>query len=710
MDQRLREWFFRRGQSDAGGPLTFALQALLVRHEAYMAEAEQSRQEMSHRIGSLEIDKKNLEAENAREIQENRKLLDELEELNSSLADSENHIKSLEATLQSTQQELHRLEGFAQRTQDLEVQIAVLEQEQAIIQRTLVTSEAEEREAIQRWRKAEQALIEVQEQLEKIEREAMEERKRHVEVMGRMERQRVVEKELESAAGRLKGAAAATSLGQGRKGSNVVSHFVKDILQDNANLQLGIVELREMLMNSNEEVQSLREQLMLHQPLHDGNSHGDGPPTLKAELAPNESHTVPQELHIHHHYHAQVKREEIRRPKKKRNVINPALFTPPGSLHSSMSSRSVTMRPTPSTTVAILSQTSTTVPRPMTPTNRWSIQSMQTLSDLSSSAPSSPQSVFRNSVIFDRGNIDQPFDSSQPTSPGSSVGPLSPISQPLHLKRSSELSSRHTSLNTAFHPDDVIHEESDNDIGGMFPDLASAGPAPNLQIASVEESTHVEENEELSPPPDPKEPSRAENPFSNFTFQPSFRRSVSHESILSIAGLDIHTLKSRPSQATMSPMLRPGTRLGCNNNQPVISSSSIVAYPILSRYGHDSSAYLRSSMGISERPISRSSNGSDEGQTLGKMLGGWVWGRWGVAPTPSPPRKGEGMERTPNTPNAWKRTVSSPVSDPMRPFTGRASRINQEGPIPCLGKPGKAPSKVIPDRIDQTALGEVLTE
>ena len=32
--------------------LTFALQALLVRHEAYMAEAEQSRLEMSARIES----------------------------------------------------------------------------------------------------------------------------------------------------------------------------------------------------------------------------------------------------------------------------------------------------------------------------------------------------------------------------------------------------------------------------------------------------------------------------------------------------------------------------------------------------------------------------------------------------------------------------------------------------------------------------------
>jgi chromosome segregation ATPase len=266
--------------------LTFALQALLIRHEAYMVEAEQSRLEMSARIESLEIDKQKLEADNAKTIQENRGLLNQLEDLNGSVTDSEHHVKSLEATLQSTQQELRRLEGLAQRTHDLEVQLSALEQEQVVLQQTVATTKAEERSAIQRWKKAERRLYEVQEQLEKIEREAREERERHVEVVGRMERQRTVEKELESAAGRLKGAAAATSLGQGKNGSNVVSHFVKDILQDNANLQMGIVELREMLMNSNEEVQTLREQLMLHQPMFAGNDDTNGPPTLRAELAP----------------------------------------------------------------------------------------------------------------------------------------------------------------------------------------------------------------------------------------------------------------------------------------------------------------------------------------------------------------------------------------------------------------------------------------
>src|SRR4051812_48853876 len=113
--------------------LTFSLQALLVRHEAYMVDAERDRLEMSAKIEKLETDKRELEAENAKTIEENRGLLDQLEGLNGTVAESEAHIKALEATLQSTHQELRRLEGLAARTHDLEVQLAQLEQEQEVL-------------------------------------------------------------------------------------------------------------------------------------------------------------------------------------------------------------------------------------------------------------------------------------------------------------------------------------------------------------------------------------------------------------------------------------------------------------------------------------------------------------------------------------------------------------------------------------------------
>ncbi|PMD23608.1 hypothetical protein NA56DRAFT_621981 [Hyaloscypha hepaticicola] len=481
-------------------------QALLVRHEQYMHDAEKDRMEMSAKIEKLELDKKALEQSNAKNIEENRGLLNQLEELNTTVTESETHIKSLETTLQATRQELRKLEGLASRTHDLEVQLVALEQEQELLQKTVITTQEEERSAIQRWKKAERRLVQLSDQLEKIEREARDERERHVEVLGRMERQRAVERELDTAAGRLKGAAAATT-GIGKNGSNVVSHFVKDILQDNANLQMGIVELREMLMNSNEEVQLLREQLLLHQPILD-NENGSGPPTLKAELAskePPEPQIISQALHIHHHYHT-PKKEEIQ--------------------------------------------------------------------------------------------------------------------------------------------------------------------LPDLQVTDATTPSDVSQ--------DTAELTQDEEPHWTSSFQPTLRRTTSHESILSISGIDIHTLKSRPSQATIgrNPMLRPYSRLGT----PIANNSD-------------------------NRSIA-SSNNSNEG--IGGKLGGWVFGRWGISPA-KPHADLRGAASRDST--SGQRAVSTPAIDPTQAFMARPPGINQKGPIPgFMKKTVRTPSQVKPHIVDHDALREVLNE
>ncbi|KAG6359008.1 hypothetical protein INS49_012528 [Diaporthe citri] len=315
-------------------------QALLARHEAYMESAERDRFEMQSRIEQLETEKRTLEAENARTIQENRALLDQLESFNNSVIDSETQIRSLEATLQSSEQAIRKLQGAEARATAMEDQIADLEAEQESLRNTLVTTEGEARSAMQRWRRAEKGISDLQEKLEKIEREACEERERHAEVLARMEKQRSMEKDLNTAAGRLKGAAAAKTIGDG-SGGTVVSHFVRDLLQDNANLQVGMAELRELLLNSNDEIQHLREQLIFHQPVEDRENSAAS--TLRAELDSDErepqsptspkspeSHqrsrpaaSVSQELHIHHHYHV-AKPVEPKKPKKKRQNLVPS--------------------------------------------------------------------------------------------------------------------------------------------------------------------------------------------------------------------------------------------------------------------------------------------------------------------------------------------------------------------------------------------------
>lgn len=442
-------------------------------------------------------------------------------------------------------------------------------------------------------------------------------------------------------------------------------------------------------MNSNDEVQMLREQLLLHQPVVEDNGEGSGPPTLRAELAPQEPEkttepqVISQALHIHHHYHT-PKKEDIRRPKKKRNPLNTALFTPPKSMQSPRTPRSH------ETANAILSQTSVTVPAPITPTSRWSMQSAQMSDFAPSSVPSSPQSMYRHSGLFDRG-FD--VDSSRPTSPTSSVDPMSPQFAPRHhRKRDSEVSARSFVQPTNFKPH-VIREEEDGDVEEL----------PDLQIT-----------DEATPSDISRESDFPENEHWSSAFQPTLRRSTSHESILSISGIDIHTLKSRPSQITITggnALLRPHSRLGTASTmismESLTSSSMITARPIMSRQGYDSTSYLRSSMG-NNNSDARSISSSNSNEGIGGKLGGWVFGRWGVSPAKSTAdlRGAAARAATPQP-----RAVSGPVTDPLRAFMGRPPGINQKGPIPgFVKKAAKAPSQVKPEMVDHDALREILNE
>ena len=386
--------------------MEFSLQALLVRHEAYMADAEKERKEMMAQIEELESQKHGLQKTNESLVTKNRTLLDQLEAINTAVTESDSQVTNLQANLQSAHQEMQRLSQLASRTERLEQQLANFEREHEACQASLKIKEEAEKTATRRWQKSERALADMQDQLEHIEQEAKEERERHVEVVGRMERRRAVEKELTSAAGRLKGAAASKTTGAG---TNVVSHFVKDILQDNANLQMGIVELREMLQNSNEEVETLRRQLVLHQPLEE-DEEVPRPPLGNRKINLNDelNRASSQELHVHHHYHAPPtpsvaasSRNTLRRPKKKRyGSLTPSHFTPPASGRS-------TPRPsvsyhTPSSIATILNQTAVSIPDSTSNKHRWSTQSSQTYQS-QFSGPGSPQSTInRTSSIYDR--------------------------------------------------------------------------------------------------------------------------------------------------------------------------------------------------------------------------------------------------------------------------------------------------------------------
>ncbi|KAI1430525.1 hypothetical protein GGR50DRAFT_690418 [Xylaria sp. CBS 124048] len=670
-------------------------QALLARHESYMADAERDRKELTARIEQLEHDNKELEARNAKMLEENEDLLSQLEVLNTAIFDSEAHMKSLEATLLSSQQTIRRLEVETARAEALERQIASLEQDQAEIQSDLMLSREEARSAISRWKRAERGITDLQEQLERIEKSAKQEREHHIEMMSRLEKQREMEKELNTAAGRLKGAAAVRSMAQGNEGGNVVGHFVRDLLQDNANLQFGIAELREMLMNSNDEIQALRNQLEHHQPLGEAED-GFCTPNLSAELELKQSPvrdrtpstSVSQELHIHHHYHMAAHRHDARKPKRKRPGLTAGVFTPPPS---SVSHPNTPPNSTPRYPSVPHSR------RSSVRSSRWSTFSDQPSEyTISSSDTSSPRSNNRNSLF------DVP-PGSFPGSPTSSIDPLSPEWQPVHKRLpSSSMPSRNFNAPTFFpfgpappsiaHP--IVEEPSD-------------GADILADISSTVEHSAVDDEPSSSPGLGDVRDASSEGPCeigSHPVCPPITRRlyrGISQESIVSLSGgLDIHTLKSRPSQIPIGQLVS-----ACS-----VTGSSIVAQPMLSLdSAKRTSALLRDSVGSSPMeslqshlaeaaPMPRSSK-------LGKWVGWRPWGGGGNTIRESTTQNGTPL--SPQTPKE-KDSVNIPPSRPPG--------INQPGDVPgisglLLAAAKKAPAgQTTPEVVDHEALREGLND
>lgn len=705
----------------AEGPssLMFSLQALLVRHESYIADSERERKAMTAHIETLEKEKEALEKKNATVIEENRSLLDQLEAVNAAVSESDAHVLNLQATLQSTQQELQKLSQLSARTESLERQLAEFEKEQATWQSSLEAKEESEKSAIRRWQKAERTLANIQEDVERIEREAKDERARHLEIVERMERRHAVEKELGSAAGRLKGAAAAkTGAGDEGGGPNVVSHFVKDILQDNANLQMGIVELREMLTNSNDEVETLRKQLQLHQPVEEDYEEKKIPALQRGDLREELVRANSQELHVHHHYHAPAaatpKATTIRRPKKKRyGAFSPGHFTPPSRMGTPRSSFSYDSS-TP--TAAILHQTAASVPQALPSRDRWSMQSNQTYQTLlESSGPSSPQSTTnRTSSMFDRVFSDPGLDSSRPTTPDTE-DPGSPVFAPNHSKRGSQGSFR-------------THSAPSVTRNGFAP----TAPRPVLDsILSVEqlskldqrwseqdtipEETEYEHGTMKSPLADVESnvtsPSSADHP--NPLHDPSFfrpgmlRRATSHESILSVAGLDIHTLRSRPSQ-----LLAPWGGRGTASAAVTADTTAHATRPAAMSRPSVNTKTLLSGMASDQRQQS-----AGGGKPVGKKVGGWIFGRWGATPEPSASAESSPVATTTakkmptkasSVSSAGERNESIEASMP-RDIKVRSPGINQPGPINGFFPEVRTPvSPPVVKSLDKEALKSLL--
>ncbi|KAF7511046.1 hypothetical protein GJ744_005592 [Endocarpon pusillum] len=648
-------------------------QALLDRHESYMAESEEERSKMVASLEKLEADKRVLEARNAIVTQENQHLLHQLECMNSQIADSDAQIESLMATLSSAQYENKRLMALAARAAELEAEMTAMEVEQSRLREELVTSQQEERSAIHRWEHAEITLRDLNDQIQTIEREARDEREKHLEICGQIERKRVIEKEMGSAAGRLRGAAAASTLGRDKEGTNVVSHFVRDILQDNAKLQAGIVELRELLQTSNEEVQNLKEQVLQHQPVSKELELQS--PSLMDEIQQCRPEAVYQELHVHHHYHAKItaKKERVpsfRRPPKRRGLTS-----------SSANSSAGCQTPIPPDCISTMPR-----PHPSSQINRWSTQSSATDVSNISSLPSS---------IFDR--TDSGFESSPPTSPESACYATTRF----HHKQQRPQSAAFTDLTDVSEdePQSTFsrpREQTGHSDGNFEHGIACTGSDPQRPLSSREHPQPKSDSLILELGPGPAHESRDTNTLNNLLFNPpALRRSNSQESLVSISGMDIHLPQKRDPRPYLHP--RPSSTLGASDplnfsvafpsSQPLASIAEVNA----------SSSNLKStSTSESASPLSllsglasgRSQKPAAKG--LGRFVGSWARGRWGVVPVAS-------------MGNIQEEAIS-------RNSFRRGPGINQKGPIVGFKPPDRTPSEVHAERLDEDLLKESLVE
>lgn len=726
--------------------LTFAVQALLSRHESYIASSNAERNTLAAQIAQLESDKSVLEHTNTSLVRENRELLDHLESLNTTIANSDAHIASLAATLAEAQIELKRLTALAARTEELERQLEQMEIGKGQLEQEVKAREDSERSAVWRWRKAEGRVRSMEEQLERIEREARAERERHVELMARMERRRAVERELqlERAAGRLKGVAGVKKEegDGGGGGTNVVSHFVRDILQDNANLQAGIVELRELLQDSNEEVQNLRELVMLHQPVSNATQSGgqDGDQARQATPLNEELEwlaepkQVPQQLHVHHHYHAKLSTKKdktplTRRGSKKRGAIGLSTPTPSSPMIPNPSPRYASQ---PSPLSGPLGLPLAYIPPRM---GRWSVQSAATGSSTISSLPNSPRSEFdhRNSSIFDR--MESMSETSRPTSPesggyetpqfgwGHRKGQVSEIllSPFAELPEDAESATSPSSRRVIRHPDqgkplteppqkadsgdtNITQEEDIDPLDISAPTKAAPRSETEEESFRGNQPNHESESEMLL------ELGRADQEPQHqqqLLIQPSLRRSNSHESLVSISGMDIHIPKNSSSQIFALgrgfPSSTVPTSGALTSSHPVASTVEVNASSLNLRSASDSistsSISMLSGLAASGGPSSPqpSANVTGEWQSgLGRLVGGWVMGKWGVAPMAS-------------TGDLHAQAAGTARAKPI-PFAGRPPGINQKGLIPGLRPPVRTPSEVHARVVNEGLLKESLAE
>ncbi|KAK6338958.1 hypothetical protein TWF696_009756 [Orbilia brochopaga] len=650
-------------------------QALLRRAD----EAEKIRSDMASKISSLEEQNKHLELENTLSIDRNRDLLNKLETLNDSVVQADSKVRELTTDLDETRAELDRVSARAARAEILEAQLSVLETEQEDLRRNLSLTLEDERNAAARWQKAERQVTDLQDQYSRLEAEYLQERSKTQKLSGKTSSRKSI-RDLHFPATKMEGAA--------------ISNFMKEILQDNQQLQAGTTELRQMLMIAQDEIGALREQVLLTQK-PELSDLGRSP--LSYEF--DGYRKLSQELHVHHHHHVLTPKEKgsirkVKRRTKGTHTKSPAATSPVPPAWAAFEQTTPTKRPSI---------------QPNSFNSHTRISSVSNNTVVSETAPS----TFRDSSIFDRSSA---VDDSRPTSAGS-LGPGTPISPITVEKRRGHGGRGHPSFNAP--PFSALNEEEFPDTLAPIESVESTEDSPlsaEEPMSAVSDdlpqfpgdlSPQNEEAEDESDIPDAFELSTP-SPFLATTIPGrKLIRSASHESLLipETEPIDIYATpkgakapisisSSSNAFSTLEAVMTPVTA----QNTPARYSSRTYNRLLLSSVGAGTPK-------TTPPPPPKPQRG----------VGSWLWGKFGAAKASNPETASSSLARHVEAADDSSVTTMSENGSVKSPVGSVKNSNVSSSPAKAMRPPaGLMPRKsapiVLATPVDEESLAEVLAE
>lgn len=173
------------------------------------------------------------------------------------------------------------------------------------------------------------------------------------------------------------------------------------------------------------------------------------------------------------------------------------------------------------------------------------------------------------------------------------------------------------------------------------------------------------------------------------------RRAASHESLLSVSGMDIHTYQTRPKHKLL-------TQGGVSSGTVVSSAQAHAARPTITHSESNGHSLLRG-VAADQRLSS-----SAPKQTITRKASGWIFGRWGATPMPAV-AESSNSTKSASIKSGSDRAKEEPHVAPKMPKL-RAPGINQTGPIFGFPPEIKVQHPPVVKKLDQEELRNVLEE